>query len=65
MPRKIIGNTTATPNPQPDWNQTDSTKADYIANKPDVDALSTKVVELEALVKELSAKVQELTRSGS
>jgi hypothetical protein len=31
---KIIGNTTATPNPRPDWNQTDATKADYIKNKP-------------------------------
>lgn len=31
---KIIGNTTATPNPRPDWNQTDETKADYIKNKP-------------------------------
>lgn len=33
---KIIGNTTATPNPRPDWNQTDETKADYIKNKPTV-----------------------------
>lgn len=33
---KIIGNTTATPNPRPDWNQTDASKADYIKNKPDV-----------------------------
>lgn len=32
--REIIGNTTATPNPRPDWNQTDETKADYIKNKP-------------------------------
>lgn len=31
---KIIGNTTTTPNPRPDWNQTDETKADYIKNKP-------------------------------
>jgi hypothetical protein len=31
---KIIGNTTATPNPQPDWAQTDVLKADYIKNKP-------------------------------
>ena len=31
---KIIGNTTATPNPRPDWNQTDENKADYIKNKP-------------------------------
>ena len=30
----IIGNTTATPYPQPDWNQNDATKADYIKNKP-------------------------------
>ncbi len=30
----IVGNTTATPNPLPDWNQTDETKADYIKNKP-------------------------------
>ena len=32
--REIIGNTTATPNPRPDWNQTDPSKADYIKNKP-------------------------------
>lgn len=31
---KIIGNTTATPNPRPDWNQTNPAKADYIKNKP-------------------------------
>lgn len=37
---KIIGNTTATPNPRPDWNQTDETKADFIKNKPDIDILS-------------------------
>lgn len=33
---KIIGNTTATPNPRPDWAQTDETKADYIKNKPTI-----------------------------
>ena len=33
---RIIGNTTATPNPRPDWNQTDETKADYIKNKPSI-----------------------------
>ena len=37
--REIIGNTTATPNPRPDWNQTDETKADYIKNKPDIEQL--------------------------
>ena len=31
---KIIGNTTATPVPQADWNQNDPMKADYIKNKP-------------------------------
>ena len=33
---RIIGNTTTTPRPKPDWNQTDETKADYIKNKPDI-----------------------------
>lgn len=31
---KIIGNPTVTPMAVPDWNQTDSTKADFIKNKP-------------------------------
>ena len=31
---KIRGNTVGFPNPQPNWNQTDSTQADYIKNKP-------------------------------
>ena len=31
---KIKGIPVATPVPKPDWNQTDSTKADYIKNKP-------------------------------
>ena len=39
---KIIGNTTATPNPRPDWEQTDATKADYIKNKPILGTLSGK-----------------------
>ena len=33
--REIIGNTTATPNPRPDWSQQDDSKADYIKNKPE------------------------------
>ena len=35
---KIIGNTTATPTPVSDWAQTDPMKADYIKNKPNLDA---------------------------
>ena len=30
---KIKGNTVGFPNPQPDWDQRDATKADYIKNK--------------------------------
>ena len=33
---KIIGNTVGVPNPQTDWNQTDSTKADFLKNKPNL-----------------------------
>lgn len=33
---EIIGNTTATPTPRPDWAQNDSSKADYIQNKPNI-----------------------------
>ena len=32
---KIIGDTTATPSPRPDWKQKDENKADYIKNKPE------------------------------
>ncbi len=34
--REIIGNTTTTPVAQSDWAQNDSTKADYIKNKPTI-----------------------------
>ena len=33
---KIIGNTTVTPYPRPDWNQTNPDKVDYIKNKPTI-----------------------------
>lgn len=36
---KIRGNTVGTSMPRPDWNQTDPSKADYIQNKPDIDAI--------------------------
>ena len=41
MSNPIIGNTTATPYPRPDWNQTDSSKADYIKNKPVLSKVAT------------------------
>ena len=36
MSRIIVGNTTATPTPRTDWNQTDENKADFLKNKPPV-----------------------------
>lgn len=62
---KIIGDTTATPNPRPDWNQDDPTKANYIENKPDTDNFILRIEELETQVEELWAKITELTMSGS
>ena len=39
---KIIGNTTATPVPRSNWEQTDKNKVDYIRNKPTLGAISEK-----------------------
>ena len=71
---KIIGNTVGIPNPQPDWNQTDEIKADYIKNKPKIPSIvddletsdSSKVlsakqgVELKAFIDALNASVSEI-----
>lgn len=38
----VIGDTTATPTPCSDWEQTEETKADYIKNKPTLGKLSAK-----------------------
>lgn len=54
--REIIGNTTATPNPQPDWLQNDVTKADFIKNKPTLGALASKD---EVTKEELATDIQE------
>lgn len=39
---KIIGNTTATPVPRSDWNQTDKKRPDFIRNKPSLGTMSEK-----------------------
>ena len=39
---KIAGNTVGIPNPQPDWEQTNEVKADYIKNKPLLGELALK-----------------------
>jgi hypothetical protein len=56
---KIIGNTTATPNPQPDWAQTDKTKADYIKNKPDLETRAQRLAEIDQADWEEDAVPQE------
>lgn len=52
--REIIGNTTATPNPQSDWGQTDPAKADYIKNKPAAGDIFTTSIKDGVLVLEQS-----------
>lgn len=48
---RIIGNTTATPMPVPDWNQTDERKADYIKNKPNIPSnIGDRLAEIEAQI---------------
>ena len=39
---RVKGNTVGFPNPQPDWEQTDTTQADYIKNKPIPDTTLSK-----------------------
>lgn len=38
---KIVGGVIATPNPVPDWNQTNPNRADYIKNKPNIPKIDT------------------------
>ena len=54
---KVIGDATVTPVPIADWNQTNPMKADYIKNKPDVDALVARVTALEKQIEELYTKI--------
>lgn len=53
---KIIGNPTVTPPPKPDWNQTDSTKGDYIKNKPNIDEkIETAIGDIESALDSIIA----------
>lgn len=55
---KIIGNTTTTPVPRSDWEQTDKEKADYIRNKPSLGAISEKdVVGKDDLTQEVQSSI--------
>lgn len=43
----VVGTPIGTPTTNPDWNQNDETKADYIKNKPNIEGLSYRVTNLE------------------
>lgn len=62
---KIIGNTTTTPVPRSDWQQSDRTKADFIRNKPVLGTIAEKdisefytAIEVDEKVAEMSTSVQ-------
>ena len=55
---KIIGNTTATPVPRSDWEQTDKTKADFIRHKPDFNGLQNEVSIIGNLVGDIPVSEQ-------
>ena len=58
---KIIGNTTATPVPRSDWNQTDKKRPDFIRNKPELGAISEKdVIEKSDLTQEVQSSLEEI-----
>ena len=61
MSRKIIGVTVGTTLPKPDFLQSDSSKGDYIKNKPDFDGLQKEVSAISGLVgdKPVSEQIQE------
>lgn len=58
MSRKIIGVTVGTTLPKPDFNQTDSSKGDFIKNKPDFDGLKEQVNTISGLVGDKSVSEQ-------
>lgn len=58
---KIIGNTTATPVPRSDWNQTDKKRPDYIRNKPKLGAISEKdVIDKTDLNTDIQSSLEEI-----
>lgn len=58
---KIIGNTTATPVPRSDWNQTDKKRPDFIRNKPELGTISEKdVIEKSDLTTDIQSSLEEI-----
>lgn len=58
---KIIGNTTTTPVPRSNWEQTDKKKADYIRNKPTLGTISEKdEIEKSDLTTDIQSSLEEI-----
>ena len=57
MAKRIVGGMVGVPNPQSDWNQTDPKKADYIKNKPNLNAKADKA-DVEQLADELNSQIE-------
>lgn len=63
---KIIGNTTTTPVPRSDWNQTDKTKADFIRHKPELGAISEKdIIEKSDLTTDIQSSLEEINTKAN
>ena len=54
---RVRGNTVGFPNPQPDWNQTNTSQGDYIKNKPAIVTTEDGYTEITGLRPAVSAKV--------
>jgi hypothetical protein len=58
---KIVGNTTATPVPRSNWEQTDKNKIDYIRNKPTLGVISKKdVIAKDDLTTDVQSSLEEI-----
>ena len=58
---KIIGNTTATPVPRSDWNQTDKKRPDFIRNKPELGAISEKdIIDKADLTTDIQSSLEQI-----
>ena len=63
---KIIGNTTATPVPRSDWNQTDKKRPDFIRNKPELGAISKKdIIDKADLTTDIQSSLEEINTKSN
>lgn len=62
---KIIGNTTATPVPRSDWEQTDRTKADFIRHKPELGTIAEKdIIDKSDLASDLQLSLEQAAQKS-